>query len=90
MSGIRKSLYKYRSPTMETAETILNNAFAEKRFLLDVFMTPKPLPCNQPTISLSQLSVHTGHTPGSRVWIGVHGKVYDVYVSIICIYLRLF
>ncbi|KAF2844682.1 hypothetical protein T440DRAFT_493968 [Plenodomus tracheiphilus IPT5] len=78
MSGIRKALYNHRSPTMETAESILNTAFAEKRFLLDVFMTPKPLPCNQPTIPLSRLAVHTGHAPGSRVWIGVHGKVYDV------------
>jgi len=78
MSGIRKALYNHRSPTMETAETILNTAFAEKRFLLDVFMTPKPLPCNQPTIPLSELAMHTGHTPDSRVWIGVHGNVYDV------------
>lgn len=78
MSGIRKALYTYRSPTMETAETILNTAFAERRFMLDVFMTPKPLPCNQPTISLSQLAMHTGHNPDSRVWIGVHEKVYDV------------
>lgn len=78
MSGIRKALYNHRSPTMETAETILNTAFAERRFMLDVFMTPKPLPCNQPTISLSQLAVHTGHVKDSRVWIGVHGKVYDV------------
>ncbi|KAI8943332.1 hypothetical protein NX059_001349 [Plenodomus lindquistii] len=78
MSGIRKALYNHRSPTMETAESVLNTAFAEKRFLLDVFMTPKPLPCNQPTIPLSQLALHTGHTADSRVWIGVHGKVYDV------------
>lgn len=78
MTGIRKALYNHRSPTMETAETILNTAFAERRFMLDVFMTPKPLPCNQPTIPLSQLAVHTGHTNDSRVWIGVHGKVYDV------------
>ncbi|EUC41563.1 hypothetical protein COCMIDRAFT_105847 [Bipolaris oryzae ATCC 44560] len=78
MSGIRQALYNHRSPTMETVETILNTAFAERRFMLDVFMTPRPLPCNQPTISLSQLAVHTGHVKGSRVWIGVHGKVYDV------------
>ncbi|KAH6625494.1 hypothetical protein C7974DRAFT_455624 [Boeremia exigua] len=78
MSGIRKALYNHRSPTMETAETILDTAFAERRFMLDVFMTPKPLPCNQPTIPLSQLALHTGHTKDSRVWIGVHGKVYDV------------
>ncbi|KAH7068435.1 hypothetical protein BKA63DRAFT_451823 [Paraphoma chrysanthemicola] len=78
MSGIRRALYNHRSPTMESAETILNIAFAERRFMLDVFMTPKPLPCNQPTITLSQLALHTGHTPDSRVWIGVHGKAYDV------------
>lgn len=63
---------------METAETILNTAFAERRFMLDVFMTPKPLSCDQATIPLSQLAVRTGHTKDSRVWIGVHGKVYDV------------
>jgi len=78
MSGIRQALYNHRSPTMETVEAILNTAFAERRFMLDVFMTPRPLPCNQPTISLSQLALHTGHISGSRVWIGVHGKVYDV------------
>lgn len=78
MNGIRKALYNHRSPTMESADAILETAFAEKRFMLDVFMTPKPLPCNQPTIPLSQLAQHTGHKPGSRVWIGVHGKVYDV------------
>ncbi|KAL6711467.1 hypothetical protein ACN47E_004401 [Coniothyrium glycines] len=78
MSGIRKALYKFRSPTMETAETILDTAFAEKRFMLDIFMSPKPLPCNQPTISRSDLARHTGHTLDSRVWIGVHDKVYDV------------
>lgn len=78
MSGIRKALYNHRSPTMESAETILNTAFAERRFMLDVFMTPKPLPCNRATIALSQLALHTGHTPSSRVWIGVHGKAYDV------------
>lgn len=82
MSGIRKALYKYRSPTMETTDAILHIAFAERRFLLDVFMTPKPLPCNQPTTPLSQLALHTGHKAGSRIWVGVHGKVYDVYVSI--------
>jgi cytochrome b involved in lipid metabolism len=75
---IRKALYSHRSPTMETAETILNTAFAEKRFLIYVFMTPKPLSCNQLTIPLSELAMQTGHTPDSRVWIAVHGNVYDV------------
>ncbi|KAF2790559.1 hypothetical protein K505DRAFT_377429, partial [Melanomma pulvis-pyrius CBS 109.77] len=78
MSGIRKAIYNHRSNSMESAEAVLNLAFAERRFMIDVFMTPKPLPCNQPTIPLSQLAMHTGHRPNSRLWIGVHGKVYDV------------
>lgn len=78
MSGIRKAIYNYRTSTMESADQIINRAFAERRFMLDVFMTPKPLPCNQPTIPLSQLAMHTGHRPNSRIWIGVHGKAYDV------------
>ncbi|KAK3998190.1 alpha subunit of putative sulfite reductase [Cladorrhinum sp. PSN332] len=78
MNGIRKAIYNHCSATMETAETIINRAFAERRFMLDVFMTPKPMPCNLPTIPLSQLARHTGHRPDSRMWIGVHGSVYDV------------
>jgi len=78
MNGIRKAIYNYCSATMETSEMIINRAFAERRFMLDVFMTPKPLPCNLPTIPLSQLARHTGHRPDSRMWIGVHGSVYDV------------
>ncbi|KAJ2898070.1 sulfite reductase flavoprotein alpha-component [Zalerion maritima] len=78
MKGIRKAIYNNRTATMESTDVILNNAFAERRFMLDVFMTPKPLPCNRPTIPLSQLSKNTGHRPGGRQWIGVHGSVYDV------------
>lgn len=78
MSGIRKAIYTYRTATMDNVDLIINKAFAERRFMLDVFMTPKPLPCNQPTIPMSQLALHTGHRPGSRMWIGVHGSVYDV------------
>lgn len=78
MSGIKKALYNYRTATMDSTEALINTAFAERRFMLDVFMTPKPLPCNLPTIPISQLAMHTGHIPGSRLWIGVHGKVYDV------------
>lgn len=78
MSGIRKAIYTHCTATMENVDLIVNKAFAERRFMLDVFMTPKPLPCNLPTIPLSQLAVHTGHRPGSRMWIGVHGSVYDV------------
>lgn len=78
MSGIRKAIYENRASTMESTEALINAAFAERRFMLDIFMTPKPLPCNLPTIPVSQLAMHTGHAPGSRIWIGVHGKVYDV------------
>ncbi|KAI0119306.1 hypothetical protein F4814DRAFT_458635 [Daldinia grandis] len=78
MNGIRKAIYTHCTATMENVDLIINKAFAERRFMLDVFMTPKPLPCNLPTIPLSQLTQHTGHRPGSRMWIGVHGSVYDV------------
>ncbi|KAI1496779.1 cytochrome b5-like Heme/Steroid binding domain-containing protein [Biscogniauxia marginata] len=78
MKGIRKAVYTHCTASMETVDMIVNKAFAERRFMLDVFMTPKPLPCNLPTIPLSQLALHTGHRPDSRMWIGVHGSVYDV------------
>ncbi|KAI1390895.1 uncharacterized protein F4822DRAFT_442135 [Hypoxylon trugodes] len=78
MNGIRKAIYTHCTATMENVDLIVNKAFAERRFMLDVFMTPKPLPCNLPTIPLSRLAQHTGHRPGSRMWIGVHGNVYDV------------
>ncbi|KAI2470247.1 hypothetical protein F4781DRAFT_180953 [Annulohypoxylon bovei var. microspora] len=78
MNGIRKAIYTHCTATMENVDLIVNKAFAERRFMLDVFMTPKPLPCNLPTIPMSQLAQHTGHRPGSRMWIGVHGSVYDV------------
>ncbi|WYZ41786.1 hypothetical protein EsH8_V_000681 [Colletotrichum jinshuiense] len=78
MNGIRKAIYTYRTATESGVDVIVNKAFAERRFMLDVFMTPKPLPCNLPTIPLSELALHTGHRPGSRMWIGVHGSVYDV------------
>ncbi|KAH8660905.1 sulfite reductase flavoprotein alpha-component [Tricladium varicosporioides] len=78
MSGIRKAIYNHRTASMESTDQILDIAFAERRFMLDVFMSPKPLPCNIPTIPLSQLAMHTGHTPNSRIHIAVHGSVYDV------------
>ncbi|KAI0129422.1 sulfite reductase flavoprotein alpha-component [Xylariales sp. AK1849] len=78
MAGIRKAIYNHRSATMESSEAILAMAFAERRFMLDVFMTPKPLPCNLPTIPQSELALHTGHRPNTAVWIAVHGKVYNV------------
>ncbi|KAM0324977.1 hypothetical protein ACHAPQ_008163 [Fusarium lateritium] len=78
MSGIRKAMYTYRAATMDSVDLIIDKAFAERRFMLDVFMSPKPLSCNLPKISLSSLALHTGHRPNSRMWIAVHGSVYDV------------
>lgn len=78
MKGLRKAIYNHRTATIESTDIIINTAFAERRIMLDVFMTPKPLPCNQPTISLAQVAMHTGHRPDSRIWITVHGSVYDV------------
>lgn len=62
MSGIRKAIYQHRTATMGSTEALINTAFAERRFMLDVFMTPKPLPCNLPTIPLSQLSIHSKYS----------------------------
>ncbi|KAI0110397.1 cytochrome b5-like Heme/Steroid binding domain-containing protein [Nemania sp. FL0031] len=78
INGVRKAVYTHCTATMEKVDLIVDRAFAERRFMLDVFMTPKPLPCNLPTIPMSQLALHTGHRPGTRMWIGVHGSVYDV------------
>jgi sulfite reductase alpha subunit-like flavoprotein/cytochrome b involved in lipid metabolism len=78
MSGIRRAIYNHRTASMESTDVILDTAFAERRFMIDVFMSPKPLPCNTPTIPLSRLAMHTGHEKGSRIFIAVHGSVYDV------------
>ncbi|KAJ1324944.1 sulfite reductase (NADPH) flavoprotein alpha-component [Microdochium nivale] len=78
MKGIRKAVYNQQTTTMDSTDDIINTAFAERRFMLDIFMTPKPMPCNTPTISLSQLAKHTGHRANTGIWIAVHGKVYDV------------
>ncbi|KAK1996895.1 cytochrome b5-like Heme/Steroid binding domain-containing protein [Colletotrichum falcatum] len=78
MNGIRKAVYARRAATEAGVDAIVDKAFAERRFMLDVFMTPRPLPCNLPTIPMSELALHTGHRPGSRMWIGVHGSAYDV------------
>ncbi|KAG9121533.1 hypothetical protein FRC07_002461, partial [Ceratobasidium sp. 392] len=77
MSGLRKALYKYRAVTKESADALLATAFAERRFMLDVFMTPRVTSEQEPTIPLSVLAKHTGHRDG-KMWIGVHGSVYDV------------
>ncbi|KAF8712312.1 Indoleamine 2,3-dioxygenase, partial [Rhizoctonia solani] len=77
MSGLRQALYKYRAVTKESVDNLLATAFAERRFVLDVFMTPRTIPNNEPVIPLTTLARHTGHRDG-RMWIGVHGSVYDV------------
>lgn len=64
--------------TKEGADELLAQAFAERRFSLDVFMTPRLMSDNEPFISLSELSKHTGHRKGTPTWIGVHGSAYDV------------
>ncbi|KAF2021694.1 sulfite reductase flavo protein alpha-component [Aaosphaeria arxii CBS 175.79] len=78
MSGIRQAIYKHAASTHDSADTLLATAFAERRFMLDIFMTPRAISSSTPTIPMSKLAVHTGHRKGSRMWIGVHGGVYDV------------
>ncbi|KAB5589320.1 Nitrate reductase [NADPH] [Ceratobasidium theobromae] len=77
MSGLRRALYKHRAVTKEKADKLLATAFAERRFMLDVFMTPRIMSDDEPVISLSALAQYTGHRDG-KMWIGVHGSVYDV------------
>lgn len=78
MSGLRKAIYMHQASTQSTADSLLATAFAERRFMLDIFMTPRAIPNNTPTYPMSKLAAHTGHRKGSRMWIGVHGGVYDV------------
>ena len=94
MKGIRQAIYDNRTATKESADALIATAFAERRFMLgkyscdevykgmltclDIFMTPKPISYNSPTIAMSELAKHTGHRPKSRMWIGVHGGVYDI------------
>jgi len=78
MSGIRQAIYQNWASTKETADSLVAKAFAERRFMLDIFMTPKPVSYSTPRIPISKLSLNTGHRKGSRMWIGVHGGVYDI------------
>ncbi|KAL2130772.1 hypothetical protein VTI74DRAFT_5971 [Chaetomium olivicolor] len=81
MNGIRKAIYNYRSSSMEAANTITNKAFAERCFMLDVFMTPKPLPCNPPAILVSQLACQTGHRLGCLFTTYVLGVIAGAQTS---------
>ncbi|KAI9009567.1 hypothetical protein BC832DRAFT_538662 [Gaertneriomyces semiglobifer] len=82
MSALRRAIYACRATTAEATSKILDMAFAERRLMLDIFMTPRPV-CESdfPIITPSQLAQCTGHRSSgesSRYWIGVHGRVYDV------------
>ena len=71
------ALLRILSPFRKGSECLLARAFAERRVMLDVFMAPRSMRVSQPLLSLSELARNTGHR-GGRVWIGVHGQVYDV------------
>jgi hypothetical protein len=58
--GIRKALYKYRAVTKTGADELLAQAFAERRFMLDVFMTPRVMKVNEPMIPISEVSLCIG------------------------------
>ncbi|OAL19434.1 hypothetical protein AYO22_09596 [Fonsecaea multimorphosa] len=78
ISGIRQAIYQNWASTKESADNLLAKAFAERRFMLDIFMTPRPISYATPHIPLSKLALNTGHRKGSRMYIGVHGGVYDI------------
>jgi sulfite reductase alpha subunit-like flavoprotein/predicted heme/steroid binding protein len=79
ISGIKRALYNSCSMTGKIADELLATAFAERRLMLDVFMTPRAISLNEPTIRLSDLARNTGHREyAPNVWIGIHGSVYDV------------
>lgn len=73
-SGLSKIL-----STQRRGERILQRAFSEGRIMLDVSVPPQPAPRKDSFITLSQLGRHTGYGgTDQKVWIGVHGSVYDV------------
>jgi cytochrome b involved in lipid metabolism len=78
MTGIRRAIYVSCASSEKLPEILLATAFAERRMMLDIFMTPRPLSFNEPPIPMTELALHTGHREGSRMWIGVHGIVYDI------------
>ncbi len=78
MSGIRQAIYQNWTSTKESADSLLAKAFAERRFMLDIFMSPRPISYTTPRIPLSTLALNTGHRKGSRMYIGVHGGIYDI------------
>ena len=64
--------------SLTKGESILEKAFSEGRVMLDIFTTPSQISTKLPVITLSQLARNTGHKQNERVWIGVHGYVYDI------------
>jgi len=75
--SVWQTLQKLWSP-MGKGQAILSRAFAEGRVMLDVFTTPRQISTELPVITLSQLARNIGHKEGGRVWVGVHGYVYDI------------
>nr|XP_036575257.1 sulfite reductase flavoprotein alpha-component [Colletotrichum truncatum]KAF6781801.1 sulfite reductase flavoprotein alpha-component [Colletotrichum truncatum] len=78
MSGLKRAMYNNQNVTKAQAEELVATAFAERRFMLDIFMTPQQISEKQEVISIAQLARNTGHKPDARMWIGVHGAVYDI------------
>ena len=76
--ALLSALYRHRAVTKEGAESLLATAFAERRLMLDIFMTPRSMSNSEPVISISKLAHQTGHRENTRMWIGVHGCVYDI------------
>ncbi|KAF8536061.1 hypothetical protein BDD12DRAFT_935731 [Trichophaea hybrida] len=76
--AVTKAIYQARAVTQKSADALVATAFAERRFMLDIFMTPRAMSFNEPIIPFSTLSRNTGHREGDKTWIGVHGAVYDV------------
>jgi cytochrome b involved in lipid metabolism len=75
---VSRALLKVLSTFTTNGEGLLARAFVERRVMLDVFIAPRPMSISQPVITLAELARNTGHTENGRVWIGVHGCVYDV------------
>ncbi|KAI8812200.1 hypothetical protein BJ742DRAFT_880965 [Cladochytrium replicatum] len=78
MRGLRQALAHRATYLTESADEIIAMAVAERRFQIDIFMTPSPPPSNAPIILPSTLALHTGDAEGVMTWIGVHGWCYDV------------
>ena len=75
LRSLRTALDQHRGAC---ANELLATALKEGRFMLDVFTLPREMPISAPMITLSKLAQNAGHKNNERMWIGVHGCVYDV------------